>query len=177
MPPGLDADRSGDVSVDEAEAMARTHFAKLDRDGNGWIPAADMPPPPPGAPAFELDADEDGRISLNEFLAGHRAYFQLHDENSDGVLSADELGPPPGRGGPERALQRKLGRRGPPGGEGRQGPPSFEDLDTDGNGSLTLAEIEAAARKHFAELDKDANGRLEAGELPPPPGEHKPQEL
>ena len=43
--------------------------------------------------------------------------------------------------------------------------PAFSDLDTDGNGEVTLAEMEAFRAAKFAEIDTDGNGSLSAEEL------------
>lgn len=52
--------------------------------------------------------------------------------------------------------------------EGRGGPrekPEFSTLDTDGNGSITLEELENAGAARFAAMDTDGNGALSATEL------------
>ncbi|SDN42940.1 EF hand [Lutimaribacter pacificus] len=55
----------------------------------------------------------------------------------------------------------------PMGGMGReQGPRfDFEALDTDGDGKLTRAEIEASPKERFAETDTDGDGALSAEEM------------
>lgn len=52
--------------------------------------------------------------------------------------------------------------------EGRGGPrekPAFATLDADGNGSITLEELENARAAQFAAMDTDGNGALSAAEL------------
>lgn len=44
-------------------------------------------------------------------------------------------------------------------------PLDFATLDTDGSGTLTMAEIEAAGQARFAAMDTDGNGALSAAEL------------
>ncbi len=46
-----------------------------------------------------------------------------------------------------------------------QGRPDFAALDADGNGSLTLEEMQAAGDVRFAGLDTDGNGVLSEAEL------------
>lgn len=49
----------------------------------------------------------------------------------------------------------------------RQGPPRmiFSELDTDGNGSVTLEEMQAAGQGRFARADADGDGALSRDEL------------
>lgn len=49
----------------------------------------------------------------------------------------------------------------------RQGPPRmiFEQLDADGNGSVTLEEMQAAGANRFAAADADGDGALSRDEL------------
>lgn len=53
--------------------------------------------------------------------------------------------------------------------EGRKGArgmgPAFEELDANGDGSLTLAEIEARAQARFAETDTNGDGLISAEEM------------
>ncbi len=70
----------------------------------------------------------------------------------------DGGGPPDGGGGP------------PPDGGGE--PPTFDDLDTNGDGYLSLDEALAIPHMNeqlFNELDEDGDGYLSEDELPPPP--------
>jgi len=52
-------------------------------------------------------------------------------------------------------------------GEGRQNAPHliFEELDADGNGAVTLEEVQAAGSARFAGTDADGNGALSRGEM------------
>lgn len=43
--------------------------------------------------------------------------------------------------------------------------PDFATLDTDGSGTLTVAELEAAHAARFAEMDTDGNGAISLEEL------------
>ena len=43
--------------------------------------------------------------------------------------------------------------------------PSFTELDTDGNGELTLAELQAHGAERFAEADADGDGLLSSDEM------------
>ena len=44
-------------------------------------------------------------------------------------------------------------------------PPSFSELDVNGDGAITRSDIEAAAQARFADADTDGNGALSEAEL------------
>lgn len=48
---------------------------------------------------------------------------------------------------------------------GHREAPDFATLDTDGNGALTLEELQAAGEARFAAVDTDGNGTVSAEEL------------
>ncbi|MDG3085193.1 hypothetical protein P7F88_03385 [Vibrio hannami] len=48
-------------------------------------------------------------------------------------------------------------------------PPSFEEMDTNGDGELQADEVRGPLADHFDEFDKDSSGGLSEEELPPPP--------
>ena len=52
-----------------------------------------------------------------------------------------------------------------PGGPRGTERPSFQTLDADGDGQITLAEIEARGAAHFEGADTDGNGLLDLAEL------------
>ncbi|GAL36829.1 hypothetical protein JCM19240_2898 [Vibrio maritimus] len=53
-------------------------------------------------------------------------------------------------------------------GEHRQ-PPSFEEMDVNGDGVLTKDELKGRLLDEFDELDNDGDGALSESELPEPP--------
>ncbi|MBM7034890.1 hypothetical protein JQC93_00615 [Vibrio sp. 188UL20-2] len=58
--------------------------------------------------------------------------------------------------------------------ERRPPPPSFEQMDSDGNGELSKDEIKGPILDQFDELDADGNGTLSESEwpdAPPPPAQ------
>ncbi len=63
----------------------------------------------------------------------------------------------------------------PPGGPGRGGPPNplLQTFDTDHDGALSAAEIDAASAR-LRERDANHDGKLTAGELPRGPGRGSP---
>ncbi|MCP4641661.1 MAG: DUF1566 domain-containing protein [bacterium] len=185
----LDVDGNGTLSLSEALAipfMDEALFNELDTDGDGALSREELPPPPDdpndpndpgdppgpppgGPPTFEdLDADGNGTLSLSEALAipfMDEVLFNESDTNGDGALSREELPPPPDD-------PNDPDDPGDPPGPPPGGPPTFEDLDTDGNGTLSLSEalaIPFVDEALFNELDTNGDGALSREELPPPP--------
>ncbi len=124
-----------------------------------------------------LDRDGDGRVSAAEF-DGPPQHFATLDENGDGFLDASEApsGPPPSREGGSLA---RGGRRPPPEGANRgQGPRApltlgelaarfLARLDQDGDGRVSAQEFDGPPA-HFAILDKNGDGFLDSSEAPAP---------
>lgn len=147
-PPFLKADTNGDGVITAAEWSAL--FKTLDADHNGKLEGAELPgprhgAPPQGAAAYLLshgaDADGDGQVTLDEF----RAHIAKLDADGDGALSAEELPLHPfrGPGGAGAPAKRALGGL----------PPFLAAADTDHDGKLELAELEAAFNQAAAEHD------------------------
>jgi EF hand len=103
-----------------------------------------------------MDTDGDGFVSQSEFEAAFAKAaderFARLDVNADGQLSADEL---------TAARGRRMGH-----GTGR----GMAQIDTDGDGAWSLAELQAvwpdfdAAR--FSRLDRNGDGLITADERP-----------
>lgn len=62
------------------------------------------------------------------------------------------------------AHQRAMGPGGP-GGPGMMERPTFAELDADGDGQVTTAEMDAYGKARFDEADTDGNGTLSAEEM------------
>ena len=125
----------------------------------------DRRPPPPPAVVAVIDADHDGTISEEELSGAAEALAKL-DENGDGALTPDELRLPP----PPKAPKGDGEDEGEGGGQGRPPrphlPPVIAALDTDKDGTISAAELEAAPESLKA-LDKDGDGELSPEELRP----------
>ena len=103
-----------------------------------------------------LDADGDGVVTAEELsAAGPAAAFAEADANGDGALEGDEL--TAFRAAQERAREERRQQR------------MVARLDTDGDGKLSLEEIEAGSRRGpqqvFDRLDADDNGEVSLEEL------------
>jgi len=122
---------------DNARPQTAPEAAQFGQDRGG---------PPMKRRLARLDQNKDGTISLEEFT--DRGQLQEADTNKDGVLSVDELATMIEKRRTERMAER-LTRR----------------LDVDGDGKVTLAELNNRAEKRFALLDSNNDGKLEANEL------------
>ncbi len=115
--------------------------------------APDMPPPGGpgegrGAMLTELfdtiDANKDGKVTQDELAAHRKAEFTATDTNGDGALSAEEL--------QARMLAQMLAR---------QSARMIDNMDDDGNGTLSEAEMgEGPVAQNFARIDTDNDGAI-----------------
>ena len=106
-------------------------------------------------PMAKFDSDANGAITLAEARAGAAKMFAGADSNKDGRVTREEM----------RAFHGKMGgnHRGPHKGEGRPEGPMH--LDSDGDGSLTLAEAEGGIERHFGEIDANRDGSISTAEI------------
>lgn len=112
------------------------------------------------------DADEDGFVTRSEFQAAHQARVDEHfarvDADGDGMLSREEI-ESARAAHHEKRLEHKHRRM------QRRGAHALERLDTDGSGSVSLAEFEGRrfqpAEEEFYAADADGNGELDEAEL------------
>lgn len=132
------------------------------------IAQTNPPAPPPGARAANeggrfaaIDTNKDGAVSRAEWDAHQRTNdpFARMDSNKDGLLTKAEM------------QARRSGRHGGGHGEKRgwAGNPAafFAKTDSDGDGSISPAEWEAAGRKPegLARMDTDKDGKLSKAEM------------
>ena len=114
-----------------------------------------------------LDRDGDGTVTYEEFQAAHEARlherFAALDKDGDGKLSAEE-----------QKTRPQMGMR-----DRRGGPRAA--IDADGDGSWSLAELQAVrpgfTPEQFNRLDANAVGLISADERPAfgRPGTHGPR--
>ena len=138
---GPQAER-GPQTRDAAEARAKVAFARMDVNQDGKIDAADREAK--RAQAFDkLDTDGNGALSRAEFDArGDKARKGRGDRQA---LRGDGRGDGRGEG--------MRGHRG-----GKHGMARM--ADTDGDGTITQAEFNAAALARFDRADTDRDGTV-----------------
>ena len=168
-----DTDGDGAISLDEFQAefaeTAERRFQALDDNGDGLVTAEEFRgggERGERAAGFRsrmadrtltrLDTDGDGFVTLAEVLAdGQEAtgeWFARRDADGDGQLSADEFS------------ERRFGDRDRDGGIGR----IDAEIDTDGDGAWSLAELQAVrpelTAERFNRLDDNGDGVVSADE-------------
>jgi Ca2+-binding EF-hand superfamily protein len=95
-----------------------------------------------------IDADKDGKVTQEELAAHRAAEFAAADTNKDGALSAEEL--------QAHMLAQMLAR---------QSARMIDNMDDDGNGSLSVEEMgEGPMAGNFARIDTDNDGAISKAE-------------
>jgi len=141
----IDADHDGKIT--EAEVKAALG-AMGGGDGRWMDKTADA--------AFRrFDANDDGKITSDEWK-GRPETFQLLDANKDGVITREELTPR----GPARA---RRGRDRPDVRSGKDSAHFLEKYDANRDGQVTKEEFPYDRR--FAEIDADGDGVLSKAEI------------
>lgn len=100
------------------------------------------------------DANGDGKVTLSEFQASRGAQmFTRLDASKDGKISKDEF-----------AAVGQMGE-GQAGKAGKRGQRMWGMFDSDKDGFLSRAEVDAMLAKRFQRMDSDNDGALSAEEL------------
>jgi Ca2+-binding EF-hand superfamily protein len=110
----------------------------------GSLPAFAQDPPA----LARLDTDKSGDVSLEEFVAAGNPRVSSADKDGDGKATAEEIAAT-FNGGDAAQRAAELVKR----------------FDTDGDGVISLAEVEARRKARFAEVDANSDGKLTAEEL------------
>jgi hypothetical protein len=95
---------------------------------------------PSAAVVAKYDKDSDKTLDWNEVEAAAGARFDKLNKDSDGTLDSKEV-------------------------RGVIGPATFQDADTDHDGTLSKLEYLALVKKRFKEADADNDGTISAKEL------------
>ena len=119
-------------------------------------------PPPPAPLLMVLDTDHSGAISPEEIQNASTTLIAL-DHDGDGNLTREEMRPP--HPGPEGMQPKADETQGAPRGK-RPAPPIIAALDTDKDGTISAAEIQAAPES-LKSLDQNGDGELSIQELAP----------
>jgi hypothetical protein len=149
----MDADRDGSITTEEAaqrhEKMAgHMKTMRIERRESGAPHVMRIERRDPNAAFDRLDANKDGAISRDEFARGHEERIEKRIEIRERRKEARNGKPPE-----QRAL--RMHRMGGLGG-GRM----IVMADTDHDGKITLPEAEALALRHFDRMDADHDGQV-----------------
>lgn len=128
----FDADGDGALSQAEFDAGRAAHHAQMAEEGHG-MKGMEM------APSFaDFDGDGDGSLTSEEFMAGHQTHMQaMRDERHGKMHGQGKHKSHHGGGHGEMQGQHAGGKA----------HASFGDIDTDGDGCISEAELDA----HHAE--------------------------
>ena len=113
---------------------------------------------PFGGPDFDfdaVDADKDGKITPEEFKAFRAAQLKVVDTDNDGKITEAEL--------VAEAVKRAEARA------KAVAPEMMKDLDADGDGAVSVTELQAAGpqmrAKMLRRIDTDGDGAVSKAEL------------
>jgi Ca2+-binding EF-hand superfamily protein len=95
-----------------------------------------------------IDTDKSGTISLEEFASVGMGKMIAADKDGDGILSTDEV---------SAAMEAERKRR--------REEAMMKRLDVNGDGSITVAELQDRMSKQFALLDRNSDGSLSEEEI------------
>ncbi len=164
-------DANGDGQITRAEMMASvdTMFAKGDANKDGKIDKADraaMQMQKRARMWDSLDANKDGSISRAEWDAAHAARMAKREQmRAEHKAKRAEAG----KDGDRAKGKRRGGHRGEMGGmmHGHRGGgmAMLGMADANKDQAVTLAEARAAAAQHFDMLDTDRNGVVTKAEM------------
>lgn len=94
-----DSNGDGSISKKELQDLRAANFARLDRNGDGFVDGGDSPRMGPPKKQFDealaqvqaADTNGDKRISKQEMVGAPTPKFDATDKNKEGVLSSDEV--------------------------------------------------------------------------------------
>ncbi|HEV8002973.1 MAG TPA: EF-hand domain-containing protein, partial [Planctomycetaceae bacterium] len=123
-----------------------------------------------GLPVFAklLDTNHDGRLSREELSKANELFDRL-DKNHDGVLDAKEMTETPAVATsdpvitPSAPLKRMRNKGG--GNQERNFAQLLQRADTDGDGKLSLQEAPPFLKRQFSKIDTNGDGFLDKAEL------------
>lgn len=144
-----DADKNGTLTREELQKLSSASAAQEGNRGGGGRFRDQV--------VAALDKDGDGSLNAAEIAAASASLAAL-DRNRDGAITEDEVRPqfgPGGRGGPGGA------RRDP----AEMAAHMMEEWDKNGDAKLTKDEMPERMQFRFTEADTDGNGSLSKAEL------------
>lgn len=137
------------------------------------------PGPSPGARMFELmDNDHNGRISWDESWAFATSRFNAADADRSNGLTLQEFGTMRFMGGRVDVPASPAPRPGQAERMEQMRGAMFRSFDANGDGIVTLTEIQPFAQARFRAMDANSDGSITRDELPRrgPSGHHRGQQ-
>jgi Ca2+-binding EF-hand superfamily protein len=164
------------LTADENDTKAREQFARLDKNGDGFIDASEIEATlqsrmggdrrafagrgEPGQLMLQrFDTDRDGKVTKDELQAQLKKRFADMDLNNDGKI--DDADRPPMMRGQEGAAGASFGR-----GRGRgMGMDGMAAADANKDGVITLDEFIAQGMKRFDTFDRNKDGVVDKADF------------
>ena len=91
----IDANKDGNISQAEHDAMRATHLAELDRNNDGFVTYEEHKAARDARArdhfAKRHDKDGDGRVSIDEMAERGEGMFDRMDANDDGMVTQEEM--------------------------------------------------------------------------------------
>lgn len=125
-----------DLLGQEGTQIDTADFAKIDRDGDGFVDALEVvvfSAARSGEASVNTDFDRDGKSTSLEVLATHAHWARALDANRDGKLSREEF--VAGRGW-HRARDERIDAK-------------FRSADKNGDGAIDAAEIQSDSKVNY----------------------------
>jgi Ca2+-binding EF-hand superfamily protein len=192
----LDTDNDGTVSLDEFMKPKFDRFATVDKNADGALEGAELTGRMQERSAHRLrmtmarlDANGDGKVTREEFEngarhvmrgkrfghEGGRRFWRERGDAQAGSRAQDASPNAAGGAKPADAMAQAdtHTRQVPDGGRGARRAQLFANLDANGDGVVTLQDLEAKAaaniayaqKKRLHMLDKDRNGKVSREEF------------
>ena len=171
--PKLDANKDGVISPDELRPQG---FGRRPEGGRAGGPGEARGPEASDLvkTLMTFDANGDGKLARTEVPERMQGLFDRADTNKDGVLTSDELtklADAQQQSAAQGERRGEFGRGGPggPGGRGGRGMRMdrvMQAMDTDHDGTVSAAEMRAAATS-LKTLDTNHDGQITEDEVRP----------
>ncbi len=172
------------ITADEYDTKTRERFARLDKNGDGILDAAEIEAavklvsggrhglsegrqlggkPGEGAAHFlRMFGDKDGKVVKDAFLAEAKRRFGQIDLNNDGTISDDDLSPMMrGKGILKADSSTDLGRMGPMG----HMVMDLRQADIKRDAVITLEAYLAVQTRRFDEMDRNKDGVIDTADF------------
>jgi Ca2+-binding EF-hand superfamily protein len=160
-----DVDKDGAITLQEYLGRPDAGFARLDKNGDGFIDAADLAARANESTEYRikrflkvLDANRDGKVTKEEFAQRAKDRFAMRDLNSDGEIGLDDL-PPHARDRAQRKAERAKD------GQERGKEPSKEGSEATEGKRFTLDRLLGRTDRRFARMDKNGDGVVDAKDI------------
>lgn len=165
---------SGKLSLEDFAAPQRARLMMMDKDGSGYVSCASSPSRFSAGRDNANDRDGQGRRGRSAWRGGFglAAFCADNDQNQDGKVTHAELDGAIAKrfslashGAASMSFDQYMSEEDQRFREANAR--TFNRLDKDGDGKLTLAEFASSELRLFARLDKNKDGILFADEMKP----------